>query len=179
MIAKMIFAGRGRRVPIACARSIKPLLVRAMLASIIGTLCVAPVARADPVPLTPADFGGRWVSKEASLTLDISRCGNGWCGVVVANNSCGHTALRVAENPQDAIHRAGTNRELVGRLQLAENTEAYGVRAMLTRDDGGGKTLFIAGHTGGTFSAFRRTYDYNQLLVHAGDAACSPNPKVS
>jgi hypothetical protein len=179
MTAKTHVGVQGRHEPIACARSIKVLLVRTMLASMIGTLCVAPVAQAEPAPLTPADFGGRWVSKQASLTLDISRCGKGWCGVVVANNSCGHTALRVVESPEDTIYQTGKNRELVGRLQLAANTEAYGVRAMLTRDDGGAKTLFIAGHTGGTFSAFRRTYDYNQLLVRAGDAACSPNPKVS
>jgi hypothetical protein len=137
------------------------------------------MALADPTPLTPADFAGRWVSTEKKLTLDISRCGENWCGVIVANNSCGHTALRVAESAEDAIYQRDKNRELVGRLQLAANTEAYGVRAMLTRDDGGAKTLFIAGHTGGTFSAFRRNYDYNELLVRAGDPVCSPNPKLS
>jgi hypothetical protein len=136
------------------------------------------MALAEPAALTPADFAGRWVSKAGQLTLDISRCGEDWCGVVVANNACGHTALRVAESPEDAVDQTDKSRELVGRLQLAANTEAYGVRATLTRD-GGAMTLFIAGHSGGTFAAFRRTYDYNQLLVRAGDAACSPNPKLS
>jgi hypothetical protein len=156
------------------------MLVGAALASMIGTLCVARVAQAEPAPLKRADFGGRWVSKEASLTLDITRCGEGWCGVLVTNNkSCGHTALRVAESPQDAVHQTDKTRELVGRLQLAANTEPYGVRTALTRDDGGAMALRIAGHTGGIFSAFRRSYDYNQLLVREGDAACSPNPRVS
>jgi hypothetical protein len=178
MMAKTISGARGRR-GVAYVRSVKAVLGCSILASMIGTLCVARVAMAEPAPLTPADFGGRWVSKEASLTLDISRCGKGWCGVVVANSSCGHTALRVAESPEDAIYQTGKNRELVGRLQLAANTEAYGVRAMLTRDDGGAMTLFIAGHTGGAFSAFRRTYDYKELLVRDGDAACSPDPKLT
>jgi hypothetical protein len=179
MIATTMFAARGRPEPIACSRSIKTVLGCAILASMIGTLCVARVALAEPAPLTPADFAGRWVSKERKLTLDLSRCGEGWCGVIVANNSCGHTALRVAESPEYAMYQMGRNRELVGRLQLAANTEAYGVRAVLARDDGGAKTLFIAGHTRGTFAAMRRNYDYRELLVRDGDATCSPDPKLS
>ena len=179
MIAKTRDEARGRREPIACARSIKAVLVGAALASMIGALCVARVAQAEPAPLTSADFTGRWVSKERKLTLDISRCGKDWCGIVVANNACGHTALRVAESPEDAIYQTDKTRELVGRLQLAANTEPYGVRTVLTREAGGTMTLFIAGHTGGIFSAIRRSYDYNQLLVREGDAACSPNPKLS
>lgn len=179
MIAKTRDEARGRREPIACARSIKGMLVGATLASMIGALCVARVAQAEPAPLTRADFAGRWVSKEASLTLDITRCGKGWCGVLVTNKSCGHTALRLAESPEDAIHQTDKTRELVGRLQLAANTEPYGVRTVLTRDDGGTMTLHIAGHTGGIFSAIRRSYDYNQLLVREGDGACSPNPRLS
>lgn len=155
------------------------MLGAAIIATMFGTLCVARMALADPAPLQPADFEGRWVSKQKKFTIDISRCGEGWCGVIVANNSCGHTALRVAESPEYAMYQMGMNRELVGRLQLAANTEPYGVRAMLTREDGGAKTLFIAGHTGGTFAAMRRNYDYKELLVRDGDATCSPDPKLS
>jgi hypothetical protein len=178
MTAKAISARDGRE-PIGCVRSAKAVLARSVLATMVGTLCVARMALAEPAALTPADFAGRWVAKDASLTLDMSRCGKGWCGVVVANNSCGHTALRVAESPEDAAYQTDKNRELVGRLQLAANTEAYGVRAMLTRDDGGAMTLFIAGHSGGTFSAVRRIYDYRNLLVRQGEPVCSPNPKLS
>ena len=144
----------------------------------VGTVCVAGMALAERAPLTRADFEGRWVSKDARLTLDISRCGSGWCGVAVTNNSCGHTALRIEEHAEDAAYQTGVVRELVGRLQLVANTEPYGVRTTLTRDDSGALTLFVAGHTG-TFSPIRRTYDYNQLLVRGGDASCRPDPKLS
>jgi hypothetical protein len=137
------------------------------------------MALAEPAPLTAANFEGRWVSKQNSLTLDISRCGEGWCGVVVANNSCGRTALRVGEKPEDAVHQTAAHRELAGRLQLAANTVAYGVRATLTRNDEGAVALFIAGHSGGEFAAFRRSYDYRNLMVRDGDATCSPEPKSS
>jgi hypothetical protein len=179
MIAKTMFTARGRREPIAYAISIKAMLGCAILASMIGTLCVARMAMAEPAALTPADLAGRWASKENKLTLDISRCGEGWCGVVVANNSCGHTALRVGESPDHAIYQTGQSRELAGQLRLAANTEPYGVRVALSRDDAGAIRLFVAGHSGGAFSAARRTYDYRELLVRNGNAACSPDPKSS
>ena len=147
----------------------------------VGIVCVARVAAAEPAQVTPADLPGRWVSKaaERELTLDISRCGEGWCGVVVEDNACGRVALRVAENPGETIDQPGRPRELVGRLQLAANTDSYGVRAVLSRNDSGALTLFIAGHSGGPFAAYRRTYDYRNRLVRDGDPVCMPEPKSS
>ena len=170
--------GRVRRESTVCVRSVKATLAATVLAGIIGTLCVARVAAAEPAPLTHADFAGRWLSKREELTLDIARCGKDWCGVVVTGNACGSTGLRVSEKSEDAQYQTGKNRELTGRLQLAASTEPYGVRAMLTRDDGGALVLHIGGHTGG-YSPVRRTYDYNEVFARIGDAACAPNPKTS
>jgi hypothetical protein len=150
-----------------------------MQAAMIGTICVVRMAAAEPAPLTEADYAGRWVSEKKALTLDVSRCGKGWCGIVVAKNACGHTALRLAESSEDAMYQTAKRRELAGQLQLASNTEPYGVRAMLIRDDDGSLRLSIAGHTGGTFAAFRRSYDYTNVLARAGDALCAPDPKLS
>ena len=149
-----------------------------MLAT-IAAICVAPVARAEPAALTSADFVGRWTSVRKTLTLDVSRCGDGFCGVVVTNGTCGYTALRVGEDANNALSQIAKTRELTGRLQLAANTEPYGVRATLTRNESGAPTLYISGHTGGAFSAIRRSYDYNEMLARTGDAACAPDPKTS
>ncbi len=174
MTAKTI--SRGRRGAVAYVTSVKDMLARSVLAAMIGTVCVAPVALAQPAPLTPADFGGRWVSQEANLTLDMSRCGEDWCGVVVTNNACGHTALRAKA---DAAVGTRAVLELTGQLQLAAKTQAYGVRATLIRNDSGAVTLSIAGHSGGAFAAFRRTYDYHNEMVRGGDAVCQPDPKTT
>jgi hypothetical protein len=150
-----------------------------MLAS-IAAICVAPVAAAEPAALTSADFAGRWVSADKKLTLDMSRCGDSFCGVVVASGACGHTALRVGEDAKGAPYPIPLkNPELTGQLQLAANTEPYGVRAMLTHNESGALTLYISGHTGGAFSPIRRSYDYSQMLARTGDSACTPNPKTS
>jgi uncharacterized protein (DUF2147 family) len=151
---------------------------RSIIAAMIGTLCVARVAVADPAALTQADYEGRWMS--AQLTLDISRCGEGFCGVAVLGEACGRTVLRVNEGEtREGVVLPQNRFELLGKLQLATNTEPYGVIATLRRQDAGALMLTIAGHTGGKFSAFRRMYDYRALLAHSGEALCRPDPKMS
>ena len=164
-----------RVLSIAYAGSAAAML---MLAS-IATICVAPVARAEPAAPTSADFAGRWTSARSALTLDVSRCGTGFCGTVVTNGTCGYTALRVGEETKDVRYPTAKHPELTGRLQLAANTQPYGVRAMLTRNESGALTLYITGHTGGAFSSIRRSYDYNEMLARSGESACAANPKTS
>jgi hypothetical protein len=53
------------------------------------------VATADPAAVKQADYEGRWVSEK--LTLDISVCSEGFCGVEVVDKACGRTMLRVSE----------------------------------------------------------------------------------
>jgi uncharacterized protein (DUF2147 family) len=178
MIASANPASDGRRDNSGYARSVIVVLGRSILAAMIGALCVVRVATADPAALRHADYEGRWVSEK--LTLDISRCGEGLCGVEVLAKACGRTMLRVSEGktregvvlPQDRF-------ELLGKLQLAANTEPYGVIATLRRQDNGAMMLMIAGHTGGKYSAFRRMYDYKALLARSGEALCRPDPKIS
>jgi hypothetical protein len=154
------------------------MLGRSILAAMIGTLCVVRVATADPASLKHADYEGRWVSEK--LTLDISRCGAGFCGVEVLDKACGRTMLRVSDGEtREGVVLPQNRFELLGKLQLAASTEPYGVIAALTRQDSGARTLMIAGHTGGKYSAFRRIYDYKALLVRSGEALCRPDPKTS
>jgi hypothetical protein len=88
--------------------------------------------------------------------------------------------LRVSEGEtREGVILPQNRFELLGRLQLAAKTEPYGVIAALRRQDSGTRTLMIAGHTGGRFSAFRRMYDYTALLARSGEALCRPDPKTS
>lgn len=173
--------GRTRHNPIVSVRSLTAALASAIVGAMIGTICVARMASAEEAPLALSDVQGRWVSQRTKLTLDVSRCGDDFCGVVVADNACGHTALRISDRgmDRDSARRLSGRPVLEGQLQLAAGSQPYGVQVTLSRDEAGVARLFIAGHSGGTFSVMRRSYDYNDLMVRAGDASCAPALKTS
>lgn len=124
--------------------------------------------------VAPGDFAGRWLAKQHNLTLDVSRCGNGWCGVVVTNgSSCGRTALRL-----DAGDQRPDQVQFKGRLQLAAETEPYGIMATLHRRDDA-LTLTMSGHSGGTFEMARRTFDFHDMFARTGEPVCRPDPKIT
>lgn len=124
--------------------------------------------------VTPADFSGRWLSKKHKLTLDVSRCGEGWCGVEVTNGtSCGRTVLRL-----DPGQQRNEFVQFKGRLQLAAETQPYGVEAILARHDNV-TDVTITGHTGGTFQMARRTFDFRDVFVRIDNSVCRPDAKVS
>ena len=141
----------------------------------LATFCVAGVAKAD----LQRTFEGRWVANNQSLTFDLSRCKDGWCGIEVTNaGSCGRTILRVANATGD------NNSELTGQLELAAQTQPYAIGINLYRrspDDSG--MLMISGHTrgdtGSQFEPWRRTYPYMASFARAGDTVCRHDPKVS
>ncbi|MET0922231.1 MAG: hypothetical protein ABWY47_03770 [Xanthobacteraceae bacterium] len=147
-------------------------------AAMVAAFCVAGMAMAEP-PLKHADIAGRWVSDRMrvsateKLTLDISRCADGWCGVEVRNGSCGRTTLRLDE---------GELREPVaafnGRIGLASGAQPYGIRVHLSRYEGAFQ-LDLFGNSGDEFEPLRRNYPYRQLMARTGEAVCPPDPKVS
>jgi hypothetical protein len=141
-------------------RAGKPVL---RIVSIVA-VCVAGVASA-----APEGVEGRWVSDQKNLTLDISRCANGWCGVEVNDGACGRTVLRLdAGAPDGKFHN--------GSLLLAPDSKPYTVRAVLREKDGA-PVVAITGHTGQF--PMRRTYDFDAVFARADKAACTPDNKVS
>jgi hypothetical protein len=131
--------------------------------------CVVPVAMADADP----PFEGRWTAENRSLTLDISRCGDGWCGVEVTAESCGRTILRARSQPE----QGGV---VIGRLDLAAKAQPYTVSMdLFERGPGASYVLHIRGSSSDSFSLARRVFPYMVAFARTGDAVCRPDPKVS
>jgi hypothetical protein len=162
--------GESPRRAVACTKWVMRTL--GSVAAMLTTFCVAGVAKAD-IQLA---FEGRWVAKNQSLTLDLSRCDDGWCGVAVTNaGSCGRTILRVAKGNDDA--------QLTGRLDLDPQAQPYTIAIHLVRrKPNDPETLMIRGHTRGDastqFQAWRRIYPYMAEFARIGDATCRHDPKV-
>ena len=160
------------RLPSKRAKWVMRVFVRGLFASVmIPTVFVANMAIAA---ITPDEFGGRWQAKEHNLTLDVSRCANGWCGVEVTNGTlCGRTVLRL-----DTGKQGNNNVQFSGRLQLVAGTQHYGVQADLYRS-GDALALTMLGHTGDVFHTAARTFNFKDIFARIGDPVCRPDAKVS
>ena len=160
-----------------------------MLKVMLSGVCVLAAAAPLTAAVSPANIAGRWQGqawaeqqKEAVLTLDIVRCGEGWCGIkVAADNSCGATALKLDAGK---IEPESDYVEFNGSLQLAPKTEAYVVQVSIlapASDEAPGTPpkLQITGDTGGQFRAYRRSFPFEAQLARSGDAVCHAPQTVS
>jgi hypothetical protein len=138
----------------------------------LATFCVAGVAKAD----IQRTFEGRWVANNRSLTLDLSRCGDGWCGIEVTNaGSCGRIILYVANGT------GNDDGQLTGRLELDAQAQPYTIAIYLfRRNPNDPETLMIRGHTRSDrarLDGLIRIYPYMAEFARVGDTTC--RPKVS
>lgn len=173
-----------------------------MLTGLCGLALAIPLAAGatEPAPApqpTAADLSGRWegatyeMSRMKSecagrnkgpctLTLDVSRCGSGWCGVEVsgAERRCAATALKLDGGGRG---EATTASVFKGNLSLAKGTEPYVVEVYLIAPVGDEPVpqLQIIGDTGGEFRMFRRSFPFSATLAKVGDAKCQPESTVS
>src|SRR5262245_4240725 len=102
--------GESPRRVVTCTRSVMRTL-GLVAGAMLATFCVAGMAMAEGDP----PFEGRWTAlneslkpghalrASAPLTLDLSPCGDSWCGVEVTTaGSCGRTMLRTrSQRPED------------------------------------------------------------------------------
>jgi len=130
--------------------------------------CVDGMAKAESQQMVE----GRWVASNQSLTLDLSRCGDGWCGIeVTQTGACGRTVLRA---------RSDDDGQLIGRLELATQAQPYTiVMHLFRRSPSDSELLMIRGHTGARFDPWRRMYPYMVAYARKSDVGCRPDPKVS
>ncbi|HEY4921353.1 MAG TPA: hypothetical protein VII40_14710 [Xanthobacteraceae bacterium] len=167
-------AGRRPRGPVIWARSvIGRVAAKGLSAAMVAGLCVGGAASGAPLAATEVD--GRWVNVRQNLTLDISRCGEEWCGVEVRDGQCAKTALRLAaKKAQEEITAASFE----GRLTLADRAEPYVVSATLYMRDGAVR-LQLLGNPGDKLELWRRWYPFNELMARGGPSQCKPDAKVS
>ena len=124
---------------------------------------------ASSAALAAQDIEGRWETKTKDLVLDISRCGQQYCGQAVnLNNQCERTVLTVAMN--------ATSQTFDGELATPGRARAYKVKLSVIRDaEAGPATMVIVGDDVEP-SLVRRTFPFRALLARAGNASCRPKP---
>jgi hypothetical protein len=145
---------------------------KGLSAAMVAGLCVGGAASGAPLAATEVD--GRWVNVRQNLTLDISRCGEEWCGVEVRDGQCAKTALRLAaKKAQEGVAAA-----FDGHLALAERGEPYVVSATLYVRDGIVR-LQLLGNPGDKLELWRRWYPLNELMARGGPSQCKPDATVS
>ena len=166
--------GSGPRPAVRCAASSMAVGSRRLLAAIVMGLCPAGPAIAGTIDPAASNIEGRWVGE--GLTLDLSRCKEGWCGVEVTDANCGRTALRLTvADPEKRPHNLV---QFVGRFERAAETQPYVVQASIVQSVPAVK-LKLVGHSGDQFEMWRRTFPLSMLLARSGEAQCRPDTKVS
>ena len=168
--------GSGTPTRVRYAASSMAVGSRRLLAAIVMGLCSAAPAIAATIDPTASNIEGRWVAEGSNLTLDLSRCKEGWCGVEVIDANCGRTALRItAAAPEKRPHDLA---EFSGRFERAAETQPYVVRAYIVQNVPA-MQLKLVGHSGNQFEMWRRTFPLAMVLVRSGEAQCRPDTKVS
>jgi uncharacterized protein (DUF2147 family) len=112
---------------------------------------------------------GRWETNARDLVLDISRCGEQFCGQAVKSTSeCDRTVLTVAVN--------ATSQTFDGELAVPGRAKPYKVKISITANGStdGARMVIVGDDVEPSF--VRRTFPFRALLVRAGDATCRPNP---
>lgn len=116
-----------------------------------------------------AAIEGRWETARKDLLLDISRCGQGYCGQLVApGNRCGPTVLTVVMKAAEPPYPVFT-----GDFAPPNGSRpGYKVRVSVTM---AGETPIRMSIIGDTVDPdpMRRSFAYRALLTRVGDAACS------
>ena len=143
------------------------------------------------VAIAPAEIAGRWTGNyyghgshraecagtSCTITLDISACAAGWCGVRVKDDGgCGGVAMTVTT----AEARANAQK-FTGKLDLVPGAEAYVIEATLWKSDDEQPKRFInmIGDTGAELRFMRRSFPFEAALARSGDATCASDKPVS
>ncbi|MEQ1715867.1 MAG: hypothetical protein ABL907_07775 [Hyphomicrobium sp.] len=141
-------------------------------------------------PIKAGDIAGRWTGNHYSyggarakcddqpctLTIDVSACASGWCGVMVkTDGGCGGSAMTVtaADGKESFLHFKGT-------LELNAKAVAYTVQATLWQNkDNGARHLDFIGDTGPELMFMRRSFPFQAHLARTGDAVCTTEKATS
>ena len=159
-----------------------------------ATTEAAAEAEAQPAAILvkAPDIKGRWSGTHYSygaarakcdggpctLTLDITACGEDWCGVLVkADGSCATQAMKVhpGEGKETWLH-------FDGKLELDPKAAPYVVQATLWRSDDDPVEkphLDIVGDTGPEMMFMRRSFPFQAHLARSGEPVCTSDKATS
>lgn len=190
-VNEALAVGTDRRTRLALGGSMAACVMAITLTVACGAFAAnqaAPkqVGEVVALQLNPADIAGRWTGTHTSygaartncggklctLTLDISACDDGWCGVRVADDgACGARALAIKTGEGKA-----TWQHFEGHLELEPKAAAYVIQATLWKDETETKAsnLDVVGNTGTELLFMRRSFPFQAHLARTGDAVCTP-----
>ena len=119
-----------------------------------------------------AEIEGRWTTAQRDFVLDISQCGERYCGQLIkADNQCDRTVLTVLlkTSPSEAKVLV-----LEGQLELPGHRSAYKARVTVKRQpqDKDARMTIVGDDPDGSF--VRRTFPFHAQLARTGNAACRP-----
>ena len=153
-------AGRGYAAKLA-ARAV--FLIIASFAFALG-----------PIPVQALEANaieGRWQVPDDLSVLDVTRCGQDYCGQHVKSqdkeNACDRTILKI----KPALSDAGSP-TFEGLLDLDDGAGPYPVSVRLSED---GNTLTILGYKEKS-PIWSRVIPLRILMARSGNAACLPPP---
>lgn len=111
-----------------------------------------------------------------TLTIDLSPCASGWCGVLVnEEGGCGGLAMAVQAGKGDETYR-----QFDGHLTLDPKAASYTIQATLwTEAESKKPRLGIIGDTGKEMMFMRRSFPFQAELSRTGDAACTSEKATS
>lgn len=124
------------------------------------------------------DIHAKCAGKPCTLTLDISACPGGWCGVLVKDDgACGARGMKVeaAEGKESWLR-------FDGKLEIEPKAASYVIQATLwgEKDQATAPAhLDIVGDTGPDLMFMRRSFPFQAHLARTGEAQCSSEKATS
>lgn len=119
---------------------------------------------------------GRWTSRATGQTIDLVRCGEGWCGIRIGDGGrCADLAMRLTAGdvPPQAIR-------LEGSFDRRPGTDRHAVQGSLFRiRESGERVIVMIGEPGARLQLMRRVFPYSDRWTRTGEASCTTEAKVS
>lgn len=153
------------------ARVFRTVALYSLIVAIYATGVAHPLRAQTPVP----DLSGRWTSARGNYVLDITGCGDDWCGVrLKADRSCGALALRLSARPD-----ATNPHRLAGTLNLDASVQLSRITATAMPLDAARPAELRLSGAPDTSGVPTRVIPFIDRLVRGPDAACRHDGKVS
>jgi hypothetical protein len=139
---------------------------------VIFCLLVVALSTAHAEQSPGSEIAGRWETANRDFVVDISRCGEGYCGQLVkSDGQCMGRVLLVALKRTPPHF---PNLTFSGELALPERPPALKVTIDLTTATATSVAKMLIVGDVVEPSLIRRTFPFRELLARVGDGSCAP-----